>query len=111
MYVRTIVADLIPGREKQAVQIFREQIVPAIRTQPGYLGTAIYIDHASRQAQTVSYWTTRQACEATSQGSDYLGRVTGMLRSCLVNREFVMWEVGHLDVVGEGLRFGEPPAA
>lgn len=107
MYVRTITADLIPGREKEAVRIFRDQIVPVIRDQAGYLGTAIYIDHAQRQAQTVSYWESKQACEATSQGTDYLGRVTGMLRSCLVNRDFAQWEVGHLDVAGLGLRMSE----
>ena len=102
MYVRTIVAELIPGREQQAVQIFREQIVPVIREQAGYLGTAIYLDHARRLAQTVSYWESKRAVEATSQGTEYLGKVTGMLRSCLVNREFGQWEVAHMDVADTG---------
>lgn len=102
MYVRTIVADLIPGRERQAVEIFREQIVPVIRQQAGYVATAIYIDHARRQAQTISYWESKQAVEATSQGSEYLGKVTGMLRTCLVNREYGQWEVAHLDLADSG---------
>lgn len=102
MYVRTIVADVIPGREREAVRIFREQIVPVIREQAGYVATAIYIDHRQHQAQTVSYWQSKQAAEATSQGSDYLGKVTGLLRSCLVNREYGQWEVAHLDLANPG---------
>lgn len=98
MYVRTILADLIPGREREAVRIFRDQVVPAIREQAGYLATAMYVDHRTHQAQTVSFWETKQAAEATAEGSDYLHTVLGMLSSCIVTRDMAQWEVAHLDV-------------
>lgn len=97
MYVRTIVADLIPGKSAEAVRIFREEIIPVIREQPGYVSSAIYIDHRTNHAQTVSFWESQEAMEATSQGSDYLARVVGMLRACLVNRDYAQWEVGAYD--------------
>ena len=97
MYARTIVADLVPGKADEAVRIFREEVVPVIREEPGYIRTAIYIDHRNHQAQTVSVWESKQAMEATAQGSEYLARVVGMLRGCLVNRQFEQWEVGFED--------------
>lgn len=97
MYVRTIVADLIPGKAAEAARIFREQIVPVIRQQPGYVSTALYIDHQTHQAQTVSFWESKEAMESTSQDTQYLSEVTAMLQSCLVNRDYTLWEVAHSD--------------
>lgn len=94
MFVRTIVADLVPGRADEAIRIFRDEIVPVIREQPGYIKTAIFVDREAHKAQTVSYWETKEAMEATSQGSPYLSKVVGLLRSCLVNRNYGQWEVG-----------------
>jgi hypothetical protein len=99
MYARTIVADLIPGREREAVRIFSEEIVPVIRQQPGYVATTIYMDEVRHQAQTVSFWVSQEAERSTSEGSDYLTHVTGLLRSCLVNRQFDTWEVAFWDQV------------
>jgi heme-degrading monooxygenase HmoA len=97
MYVRTIIADLVPGKGEEAVRIFRDEIVPVISEQPGFVSTAIYLDVDKNQAQTVSYWESKEAADATSQGSAYLGKVVGMLRGCLVNRTFSTWEVGHYE--------------
>jgi heme-degrading monooxygenase HmoA len=94
MYARTIVADVIPGKADEAVRIFEEQIVPVIKEQPGFVSTAIYIDEDKKKAQTVSFWESKQAMLATSQGTPYLSKVTGMLRSCIVNRHYDLWEVG-----------------
>lgn len=48
-------------------------------------------------AQTVSVWETAEAEAKTSKGSEYLAKVVGMLRGCLVNREVTYWEVGYYD--------------
>jgi heme-degrading monooxygenase HmoA len=93
MYVRTIVADLVPGKTEQAIRIFRDEIVPVVREQAGYISTSIYIDHKHHQAQTVSFWESKEAAEATSQGSEYLDTVTAHLAQCVVNRQFDQWEV------------------
>lgn len=94
MYVRTIIADVIPGKAEEAVRVFEEQIAPVVREQPGFISTAIYIDEDKKRAQTVSFWESKEAMLATSQGSPYLAKVTGMLRSCIVNRHYDLWEVG-----------------
>lgn len=93
MFVRTIVADVIPGKAEEAVRIFEEEIVPVIREQPGFISTAIYLDEDKKMGQTVSFWESKEAMEATSQGSPYLSKVVGMLRSCIVNRQYHQWEV------------------
>jgi quinol monooxygenase YgiN len=97
MYARTIVAYLVPGKADEAIRIFSEQIVPIIREQSGYVSTAIYVDRENLMAQTVSIWESREAEEATSQGTHYLTKVSGLLRGCVVNRDYGRWEVGYLD--------------
>lgn len=97
MYARTIVAYLVPGKADEAIKIFSEQVVPAIRKQPGYVSTAIYLDRENKMAQTVSIWETAEAAAATSTDSEYLTKVVGMLLGCLVNREVTTWEVGCYD--------------
>ncbi len=99
MYARTIVAYLIPGQADEAIRIFRDQIVPEIRQQPGYVSTAIYLDRDTNMAQTVSLWESQEAETATAQHSAYLAKVVGMLKGCLVNRDYGHWEVGHYDHV------------
>ena len=84
--------------------------MPVIGEPPGYVSPAIYIDHRTNQAQTVSLWESKEAMEATAQGSAYLARVAGLLRSCLVNREYAQWEVrahGTLSSHLKGGRRGE----
>lgn len=97
MYARTIVAYLVPGKADEAIRLFREQVVPEIKKQPGFVNTAIYIDRDSNMAQTVSLWESEEALQATSRGSEYLKTVVGKLRGCLVNRDFANWEVGHFE--------------
>lgn len=97
MYVRTIQGHIVPGKAERAVEIFRDKIAPVVREQPGFVSTAIYIDTENNQAQTVSMWESAEAESATGRGSDYLAKVSGMLRSCVVNESFGTWEVGHLE--------------
>lgn len=99
MYARTIVAHLVPGKADEATEIFRTKILPEIRTQPGYISTAVYLDREHNKAQTVSLWESAEAEAATSQHTEYLTRVVGMLRGCLVNRDFDRWEVTVYDHV------------
>ena len=97
MYARTITAALVPGMGDEAIRIFRDEIVPEIRKQPGYISTAIYLDREHNRAQTVSLWESEAAERATSQGSGYLTKVVGLLVGKVVNKELINWEVGYYD--------------
>lgn len=99
MYARTITAALVPGMGDEAIRIFRDEIVPEIRKQPGYVSTAIYLDRDHNRAQTVSLWESEEAERATSEGSGYLAHVVGLLRGKVVNKELINWEVGYYDHV------------
>jgi heme-degrading monooxygenase HmoA len=97
MYARTITAALVPGKGDEAIRIFRDGIVPIIRDQPGYISTSIYLNRDKNIAQTVSLWESAEHEKATSEGTEYLSKVVGLLRGCLVNKEHLHWEVGHYD--------------
>ena len=97
MYARTITAALVPGKGDEAIRIFRDEIVPIIREQPGYVSTSIYLNRKKNIAQTVSLWESQELEQATSEGTTYLSKVVGLLRGCLVNKEHIHWEVGYHD--------------
>lgn len=97
MYARTITAALVPGMGDEAIRIFRDEIVPEIRQQPGYVSTALYLDRAHNRAQTVSVWESVEAERATSEGTSYLSHVVGLLRGRVVNKELIDWEIGCYD--------------
>ena len=66
MYARTINAFLVPGKADEAIRIFRDEIIPEIRQQPGYVSAWIYLDREHNLAQTVSLWQSAQTESATS---------------------------------------------
>lgn len=97
MYARTIVAYLIPGKADRAIEIFRDRVVPLVRSRPGYVSTAIYLDREHGLAQTVSIWESEEAERATARGTEHLASVVELLEGCLVNRDYATWEVGWSD--------------
>jgi heme-degrading monooxygenase HmoA len=97
MYARTIQGYLVPGMAERAVKIFRDKIAPVVREQPGFVSTAIYINEDKNRAQTVSIWESAEAQSATAQGSDYLAKVSGMLRGTVANDDYGTWEIGHFE--------------
>jgi quinol monooxygenase YgiN len=97
MYAREIRATIVPGHADAAIAAFRDHVVPVIRTKPGYLSTAIFVDREHGEAATLSLWESREAAEATGKGSEYLTEVVAMLRQHITNREYRYWEVGCFD--------------
>jgi len=95
MYARTIDAALVPGKADEAIEIFRDKVAPIVKEQPGFVSTAIYIDRENNTARTVSIWESKEHESSTAEGTDYLTKVSGLMRGCLVNKEWRHFEVGY----------------
>jgi heme-degrading monooxygenase HmoA len=97
MYSRTIVAKLVPGTADEALRTFRDEVVPVVQQQPGYISTSLFLDRENNRAMTVSVWETAAAESATSTASDYLRKVVGKMSPYLVNRDVDSWEIAYDD--------------
>jgi heme-degrading monooxygenase HmoA len=93
MHSRTIEAKLVPGMADEALRVFRDEVMPIVKQQPGFISTSLFLDRANNKAMTVSIWESAEAEAATSASSEYLKSVVGKMSRYLVNRGVQSWEV------------------
>jgi len=93
MHARTIAAKLVPGTADEALRVFRDEVMPIVREQPGYISSSLFLDRENNKAITLSIWESEDAEAATSTSSEYLKGVVAKMSSYLVNRGVDSWEV------------------
>jgi heme-degrading monooxygenase HmoA len=72
MYSRVtqIEIDTVRTSVEAALQLFRDQILPQLREQPGYLGVMVFTTPEGKALLT-SFWETAEAAEAGSTQGFY----------------------------------------
>ena len=66
MFARITWSKLPPGSSvEQAVTVVRDRILPSLRTQDGFLGSALLANRETGEGVTATYWATSEALAAT----------------------------------------------
>jgi heme-degrading monooxygenase HmoA len=67
---RATMADIDPVRMSigEAIELFRESVVPALHEQPGYQGVYLLLSPEGR-ALVLTFWETEEAAEAGVSGA------------------------------------------
>jgi heme-degrading monooxygenase HmoA len=70
MVARATMAEIDPVRMSidQAVDVFRESVVPALHDQPGYEGVYVLVSPEG-QALVLTFWQSEEAADAGLAGS------------------------------------------
>ena len=70
MIARATMAELDPVRMSvdEAVELFRESVVPALHEQPGYEGVYVLVSPEG-QALVLTFWESEEAADAGLAGS------------------------------------------
>jgi heme-degrading monooxygenase HmoA len=70
MIARATMADIDPVRMSigEAVELFRESVVPALHEQPGYEGVYLLLSPEG-QALVLTFWESEEAAEAGVSGA------------------------------------------
>jgi heme-degrading monooxygenase HmoA len=70
MIARATMAELDPVRMSvdEAVELFRESVVPALHEQPGYEGVYVLLSPEG-QALVLTFWESEEAADAGLAGS------------------------------------------
>lgn len=71
MYARVVTAPVIPGKMQEGIGIYENSIVPAMKEQPGFMGTTFLVNEAENKVISISLWETEAAMQA-SEASGYL---------------------------------------
>jgi heme-degrading monooxygenase HmoA len=67
MYVRITSVKSAPDRIEQGIANFEQQVVPAVRQQPGYAGAALLVNRDTGEAAGVTYWESLDALNASEE--------------------------------------------
>lgn len=69
MYVRVTRVRSAPDRLDQGIASFEQQVVPATRQEPGFMGAALVVNRETGEATAATYWDTLDALNASEQVS------------------------------------------
>ena len=72
MFARVIMTQYQPGTMDEALQIYRESVLPEARQQRGFKGTLGLIDRTTHKAISITLWESEADAQAGGMGSPYL---------------------------------------
>ena len=82
MYAGVVVVQIHPGKEDEAIRLYRDEQVPVLQQQPGYRGGHLLLNRETRQAISVGFWDTEEqsrAFEASSVFTAAISRFTDLI--------------------------------
>jgi heme-degrading monooxygenase HmoA len=68
MYARLATIELHPAFLDEAVQMFRDSVVPDARQQPGFQGALALVDRSAHKAISITLWQTEAEAQASATG-------------------------------------------
>ena len=68
MYARLVTSQLYPGAVDEAVQIFRDSVVPDAKQQPGFQGAMALVNRSANKTISITFWQTEAEAKASATG-------------------------------------------
>ena len=68
MYARLTTIELHPETLDEAVQIYRDSVMPDARQQPGFQGVLALVDRGAHKAVSITLWQTEAEAQASAAG-------------------------------------------
>jgi heme-degrading monooxygenase HmoA len=68
MYARLVTSQLHPGMVEEAVQIFRDSVVPDAKQQPGFQGAMALVNRSTNQTISITFWQTEAEAQSSAVG-------------------------------------------
>jgi heme-degrading monooxygenase HmoA len=71
MYARVTTAQIEPKDIEEAVEIYRESVVPAAKKQKGFVAISLMINPETGDILSIGYWNSEEDCIATEKNLFY----------------------------------------
>lgn len=78
MYARVITVDWKMDQIEEAVAYFRDEVAPALKTQPGFANTRMLVDHATGKGLMVTIWQGEAALKTSESNGFLQTQLTGL---------------------------------
>lgn len=78
MHAQVVRAELQPGKIDEAITIFRDSILPAVRGQKGFVSARLLADRERSQFTGITLWETEADVEAIATSGFYQEQVAKM---------------------------------
>ena len=71
MYTRLTTVQCKSDKLDETIKIYEESVVPAAKSQNGYLGAYLLIDHETGKGVSITVWCCEEAAIANEQSGYY----------------------------------------
>jgi hypothetical protein len=65
MYARLVIGTISPDQLDAAIQLWRDNVLPAVQTKEGWRGVRLLVDRASGKIASMGLWETEGHFNAT----------------------------------------------
>ncbi|HEY6539375.1 MAG TPA: hypothetical protein VIZ18_00480 [Ktedonobacteraceae bacterium] len=72
MHARLIIGQFRPGKADEAMQMYRESLLPEARKQRGFKGAMALLDRSANKGMSITLWETEADAQASGTSSPYL---------------------------------------
>ena len=91
MYTRVTTVQIQPGKIDEAIRIYQDSVVPAVKQQAGFQSTMLITDRASGKGMAITNWATEadlQANEASGYYQEQLAKFAPILTAAPVREAY-----------------------
>lgn len=91
MFARVVTAPIKPGTMQEGIGVYENSIVPAMKEQPGFLGTTFLVNERENKVMSISLWETEaamQASEASGNLQAQMAKVAPLMTAPPRNEHF-----------------------
>jgi heme-degrading monooxygenase HmoA len=71
MYVRLTKFDIKPEKVEEGIEIYRKSVVPAVKSQKGFIAIYLLTDRPTGKGYSISFWKTEQDALANERNRFY----------------------------------------
>jgi heme-degrading monooxygenase HmoA len=71
MYARLTKLDVKPDRIEDAIELYRKSVVPAAKSQKGFIAIYLLTDRPTGNGYSISFWKTEQDALANERNRFY----------------------------------------
>ncbi len=82
MHVRAVTVRIQPGKTQEAIDVYKDSVIPAAKAQKGFQGVYLMTDASSGKALAISVWETEEDMMAVESGGYYqeqISKLAGIL--------------------------------
>lgn len=91
MYARVTIVQVLPGKDDEAIDIFRDSVVPAAMEQKGHKGHYLLTDRKSGKSISISLWETEADMTVGASSGHYqqqLAKFKGIFAALPVREDY-----------------------